>query len=107
MKEARGKTAIDEISNNVLVNRLKRLEGQVRGVQKMITDGRDCVSIVVQLAAVRSGVEGVGALVLNNCMKLCLSDDSGTKNDIGSLTKALQIWGRVRTGDMTSKPAEK
>ena len=106
MSEDKDKTAIGKVPTDVLINRLKRLEGQIRGIQKMIADGRDCVSIVIQLAAVRSGVEGVGALVLNNCMKLCLYSTPNTPGGIDSLTKALQIWGRVRTGDTASKPAE-
>jgi DNA-binding FrmR family transcriptional regulator len=81
---------------DLLINRLKRLEGQIRGIEKMISDERDCVSIVVQLAAVRSGVEGAGALVLNNCMKLCFYQGQDDNANIDSLTKAMAIWGRVR-----------
>jgi len=88
-----------EISKDMLLRRLKRLEGQLRGIQKMIAEDRDCVSIVMQLAAVRSGVEGVGALVLNNCMKLCFYQGSDATTNIDSLTKAVEIWGRVRGGD--------
>lgn len=50
-----------EVSKDMLLKRLKRVEGQLRGIQKMIAEDRDCVSIVMQLAAVRSGVEGLGA----------------------------------------------
>jgi len=88
-----------EISKDMLLRRLKRVEGQLRGIQKMIAEDRDCVSIVVQLAAVRSGVEGVGALVLNNCMKLCLRKGPNATTDIDSLERAVAIWGRVRGGD--------
>jgi DNA-binding FrmR family transcriptional regulator len=88
-----------EVSKVVILNRLKRIEGQVRGIQKMIAEDRDCVSIVVQLAAVRSGVEGVGALVLNNCMKLCLRKGPNATTDIDSLEKAVAVWGRVWGGD--------
>jgi DNA-binding FrmR family transcriptional regulator len=87
------------IPKDMLQKRLKRLEGQLRGIQKMIAEDRDCVSIVVQLAAVRSGVEGVGALVLNNCMKLCFSQAPDAGADIDSLTRAMAIWGRVRSGE--------
>jgi DNA-binding FrmR family transcriptional regulator len=52
----------ETISKEVLLNRLKRLEGQVRGVERMIEDGRDRESIITQLGAVRSAVEGVGIL---------------------------------------------
>ena len=89
-----------EVSKDILLRRLKRVEGQLRGIQKMITEDRDCVSIVMQLAAVRSGVEGVGALVLNNCMKLCFYKGPDATSDIDSLSRAVAIWGRVRSGDI-------
>jgi DNA-binding FrmR family transcriptional regulator len=88
-----------EIPKDMLLMRLKRIEGQIRGIQKMITEDRDCVSIMMQLAAVRSGVEGVGALVLNNCMKLCLYQGPDATTNIDSISKAVAIWGRVRGGD--------
>jgi DNA-binding FrmR family transcriptional regulator len=88
-----------QVSQEMLLKRLRRIEGQVRGIEKMIEDDRDCVSIVIQLAAVRSGIEGIGALVLNNCMKLCFLKGPDAETDIDSLAKALAIWGRARVGD--------
>jgi DNA-binding FrmR family transcriptional regulator len=88
-----------EVSNDMLLRRLKRVEGQIRGIQKMITEDRDCVSIVMQLAAVRSGIEGAGALVVNNCMKRCFYNGPDATTDIDSLARAVAIWGRVRGGD--------
>jgi DNA-binding FrmR family transcriptional regulator len=89
------------LPKDLLQKRLKRIEGQIRGIEKMIEEDRDCVSIVVQLAAVRSGIEGVGALVLNNCMKLCFYQGPNAKTNIDSLTRAVQIWGRVRGSENT------
>lgn len=88
-----------EVSQDALIKRLRRIEGQIRGIEKMIADDRDCVSIVVQLAAVRSGIEGIGALVLNNCMKLCFHKGADAATDINSLSRAIAVWGRVRGGD--------
>ena len=88
-----------EVSQETLLKRLRRIEGQIRGIEKMIADNRDCVSIVMQLAAVRSGIEGIGALVLNNCMRLCLYQGPDATTDLDSLSKAIAIWGRVRGGD--------
>ncbi len=90
-----------EVSQEVLLKRLRRIEGQIRGIEKMIEDNRDCVSLVIQLAAVRSGIEGIGALVLNNCMKLCFYKGPDAATDIDSLSRAVAIWGRVRGGDVT------
>ena len=93
----------EAISKDVLVNRLKRIEGQVRGIQKMIGENRDCESIVMQLAAVRSAIESAGALVLNNYMKFCFTAEEGKDKDksvdVNSLARAVSIWGRVHIGD--------
>ena len=40
-----------------IINRLRRVEGQLRGIQKMIAEEKDCVNIVTQLSAVRSGID--------------------------------------------------
>ena len=88
----------EEVSKDLLVNRLKRIEGQVRGLQKMIEEGRDCESIMTQLVAVRAAIEGVGALVINNYMNICFT--SGTETEaIGSLARAIGIWGGARIGE--------
>gem|GEM_PF-1056575 len=52
-----------EMQKEVL-SRLRKIEGQVRGVQKMVTDCRDCGDIVIQLAAIKAAVNRVGITVL-------------------------------------------
>jgi DNA-binding FrmR family transcriptional regulator len=95
-----GKMVEEAVSKATLVKRLKRAEGQIRGIQKMIEDGRECESIITQLAAVRSAIEGIGALVLNNYMKICFRRDTETETDsINSLARCVSLWGRVRVGD--------
>jgi DNA-binding FrmR family transcriptional regulator len=90
----------ETVSKEVLLKRLKRIEGQVRGIQKMIGEGRDCESLITQLAAIRSAVDSVGSLMLNNYMQLCFREQSGTKIDsLDSLARAISIWGRVKVGD--------
>ena len=46
-----------EINNKNVINRLKRTEGQVRGIQKMIEEEKDCMAIMTQLSAVRSSID--------------------------------------------------
>ena len=90
----------DEMTKGVLLKRLRRIEGQVGGLEKMIIDDRDCESLITQLAAVRSAIESVGALVLNNYMKLCFQKGAETESgSIDSLARAISVWGRVRVGD--------
>lgn len=88
------------VSQETLLKRLKRIEGQIRGIQRMIQNDRDCESIITQLAAIRSAIEGVGALLLNNYMKLCLREESKSDSaSVDSLARAVAIWGRVRVGE--------
>ncbi|MDD5511017.1 MAG: metal-sensitive transcriptional regulator [Dehalococcoidales bacterium] len=85
-----------QINKRILINRLKRIEGQTRGLQKMIENDRDCEAILTQLAAVRSAVESLGALVLNNYLYFCFTRAEDKEPEgIGSLARALTIWGRV------------
>ncbi len=48
------------------ITRLKRSEGQLRGIQKMMEEERDCVDIITQLTAVRSSVDRIIELMLNS-----------------------------------------
>ncbi len=55
------------------VNRLKRIEGQVRGIQRMIEDDRYCVDILVQISAINAALKKVGFSVAERHMKHCVS----------------------------------
>jgi len=92
--------AKSEVSREAILKRLKRIEGQIRGLQKMVAEERDCESIVTQLAAVRSAISSVGALVLNNYIKICAPTRSETDPDIyESMVRVVGVWGRVRLGE--------
>jgi DNA-binding FrmR family transcriptional regulator len=89
-----------QVTREAIVKRLKRIEGQVRGLQKMISEERECESIVTQLAAVRSAIDSVGALVLNNYIKICAPRGSKADRDVyESMVRAVGVWGRVRLGE--------
>jgi len=57
-----------------LTKRLKRAEGQVRGVQQMLADGRDCREILTQLSAVTKALEQAGFLLVAAGLTWCVSD---------------------------------
>lgn len=89
-----------EVSRGAIVKRLRRIEGQIRGLQKMVADERDCESIITQLAAVRSAIDSVGALVLNNYIKICAPRGGKTDPDVyESMVRVVGVWGRVRLGE--------
>ncbi|SFA84251.1 DNA-binding transcriptional regulator, FrmR family [Lentibacillus halodurans] len=57
-----------------VVNRLKRVEGQVRGIQKMVEEDRYCVDILVQISAINSALKKVGFSIAERHTKHCVSD---------------------------------
>jgi DNA-binding FrmR family transcriptional regulator len=90
----------EPISKETLQQRLKKVEGQIRGIQKMVESGRECEDVITQLAAVRSAIEGIAGLVLKNYMKICFEGETSTECvDVESLARAIAIWGRVHVGD--------
>ncbi|MBN1314449.1 MAG: metal-sensing transcriptional repressor [Anaerolineales bacterium] len=60
-----------------IIDRLSMVEGHVRGIKKMSDEGRPCTEVLVQLAAVRSAIDEVGRLLLENHIKLCVFEAAG------------------------------
>jgi DNA-binding FrmR family transcriptional regulator len=54
------------------LNRLKRIEGQVRGVQRMVQDERYCIDILTQITAIEQALRAVSSELLNNHIKHCI-----------------------------------
>jgi len=75
-KEAMEKTGYDKI----IVNRLKKIEGQIRGIQKMIAETRSCSDILIQMSAVKSALKKTNYLILKRYANACLTDISGTED---------------------------
>ena len=57
-----------------LIDRLRRIEGQVRGVQGMLDDERDCREIMQQLAAIHSAVQSTSRIFLQDYATTCLAE---------------------------------
>ena len=56
------------------ITRLKRSEGQLRGIQKMMEEERDCIDIITQLTAVRSSVVRIIELMITENLTTCIND---------------------------------
>ena len=54
--------------------RLRRIEGQIRGIQKMLDDDRYCVDILTQISAVVAALHGVEDIVMENHLNTCVAD---------------------------------
>jgi DNA-binding FrmR family transcriptional regulator len=60
-----------------VVNRLRRAQGQIGGILKMIEEGRDCKDVVTQLAAVNRALDRAGFAIIAAGLKQCLSEADG------------------------------
>jgi len=78
-----------------LLSRLKKIEGQVRGIQGMIDKDSNCTDILIQLSALSSAARKLGMIILQNCMEDCASSilNEGAETDVqvkvDEMTKAI------------------
>jgi len=61
-----------EKTRQEILNRLRRIEGQVRGLHRMIEDDKECAEIVTQLSATRGALDQVGFILLSHRMEECV-----------------------------------
>ncbi|MGX7196000.1 metal-sensitive transcriptional regulator [Enterococcus olivae] len=57
-----------------VIHRLRRTEGQIRGIQKMIEEEKECVDVITQLSAVRSSIDRVMGMIVAENLKNCFVD---------------------------------
>jgi CsoR family transcriptional regulator, copper-sensing transcriptional repressor len=92
------KPAMDEVTKNV-TTRLRRIEGQVQGIQRMLESGRECEEILTQIMAVRSSMDHVGLLLMEMHIENCLLDglppDSPVTKEISEVLKSWARFGLV------------
>ena len=67
-------TSVDPEIKHTIGSRLRRIEGQVRGVQKMIEEERYCAEVLMQLSSVQEALRGVGRALLFNHLKHCATE---------------------------------
>jgi len=85
-----------------LIKRMRRIEGQARGIEKMITEDRYCIDILTQIAAVSTALETVAGILLddhvNHCVRHALSsgDDAVATEKTTELLEAVHRYTRTR-----------
>lgn len=83
-----------------ILNRLKRMEGQVRGVQRMVEDDQYCIDVLTQLSAIISAARGVGMLVLEDHVRgcvlgMCAHGHTDQEAMLAELTQAIERFTRT------------
>jgi CsoR family transcriptional regulator, copper-sensing transcriptional repressor len=78
-----------------IAGRLRRIEGQARGIQKMLEGGRDCEEMLTQTMAMRSALDLVGARIMEFHLSGCLLDGFNCEPEqMERLREALKLWTR-------------
>ncbi|MCH7483841.1 MAG: metal-sensitive transcriptional regulator [Chloroflexi bacterium] len=87
----------DDLAKEVqgLLARLRRIEGQIRGIQRMLEEDRVCEDIVTQLMAARSSLDQVGLRLLEHHVERCLCDDESPEQAARNMQQALKMWMRM------------
>lgn len=79
--------------NKRLLDRLARIEGQVRGLRKMLEEQRCCEDVLTQLLAARSGLEQASVMILERHLEDCVLDAATMDNTtLDRLRETLKLW---------------
>jgi CsoR family transcriptional regulator, copper-sensing transcriptional repressor len=85
-----------------LVKRLHRIEGQVRGIERMVEDDRYCIDVLTQIAAVSTALESLALKVLDDHVRHCVAgalqsgDEAEGRAKVDELLQAVQRFARTR-----------
>lgn len=77
--DRKGVSFVAGTSKQTVINRLKRVEGQVKGIQRMIEQGKRCPEILDQVAAARTALYNAGVLILERHSRDCIIGDDESK----------------------------
>lgn len=81
----------DDKTKKNLLHRLNRIEGQVRGIQRMIEADQYCLDILNQISAVRSALNSVGQIILEDHLRGCVSDAIRDNRGDESIAELMQV----------------
>jgi DNA-binding FrmR family transcriptional regulator len=81
---------------DALVKRLHRIEGQVRGIERMVVDERYCIDILTQISAVNTALESVALEILDDHVTHCVAGALASGNEAEAETKTTELLAAVR-----------
>lgn len=80
-----------------MINRMKRIEGQVRGLLKMMEDEKECRDVITQMSAVRTAIDRTAALVVSKNLEKCIREEKKNGESSEDLIKeAVNLLVRSR-----------
>jgi DNA-binding FrmR family transcriptional regulator len=83
---------VDDQAVNDVIKRLRRAEGQIRGVIAMLEDGRDCADVVTQLAAASRALDRAGFKIVASGLQQCLTAKHAGKDQAANLEQMEKLF---------------
>ena len=83
---------VDQNAVGDVVKRLRRAEGQIRGVIAMLEDGRDCAEVVTQLAAVSRALDRAGFKIIASGLQQCVAGQSAGEDQTANLEQMEKLF---------------
>lgn len=75
---------------NNIINRLNRLEGQFKGIKKMMDEDKDCFELITQLSAIRSAINSlIGVILVEQYKEISQSDDKNKLEELDRIEKLI------------------
>jgi DNA-binding FrmR family transcriptional regulator len=90
----KGRPGYSQNKEKVLA-RLRRIEGQVRGITKMVEEERYCIDVLTQIAAAKAALESVSLALLNDHMQHCMADAIKTGDGTEKVREVSAAIGRL------------
>jgi DNA-binding FrmR family transcriptional regulator len=81
---------------DALVRRLHRIEGQVRGIERMVEEDRYCIDVLTQIAAVKTALEGVALKILDDHVNHCVADAMASGEPDAAAEKSRELLDAVQ-----------
>jgi len=91
------KTHRTENEKKLIINRLNRIAGQIKGVKKMICEDAYCNDVLVQLSAIENSVKSLSNVVLEKHLYSCIADDL-EKGKIDTIDEIVSLFKRFNKG---------
>lgn len=79
-----------------LVRRLKIIEGQVRGLQEMLTKGAYCIDVITQTSAVKQALSGVEDAIMENHLSTCVVEQMKKGKESKAISEILKVYSLKR-----------
>lgn len=83
---------MEKDNKKMLINRLKRIEGQIRGIQKMVEEDKYCIDVITQSSAIRNALKSVEDVLLKGHLSTCVIDQIKSGKEKKAVDEVIKVY---------------